>query len=94
MKVRNEKLKAIKYEEVSRAKVSKSRNVVVSTCSKGGYTIAQQLEAVEDGKITNVFLKGAIHVDDVDGLINLRDAINYVINEKPEVKTEDEEEWD
>lgn len=69
----------IEYNEISRAKVSDSRNIVISTCSKGGYTIAQQLVAREDGKTTSVFMKGAFHVDDVHGLYELRDAINFAI---------------
>lgn len=69
----------VEYNEISRAKVSDSRNIVISTCSKGGYTIAQQLVAQEDGKTTSVFMKGAFHVDDVHGLYELRDAINLAI---------------
>ena len=69
----------VEYNEVSRAKISDSRNIVISTCSKGGYTIAQQLVAQEDGKTTSVFMKGAFHVDDVHGLYELRDAINLAI---------------
>lgn len=70
----------IEYNEISRAKVSDSRNIVISTCSKGGYTIAQQLVAQENGKTTSVFMKGAFHVDDVHGLYELRDAINLAIH--------------
>ena len=69
----------VEYNEVSRAKISDSRNIVISTCSKGGYTIAQQLVAQEDGKTISVFMKGAFHVDDVHGLYELRDAINLAI---------------
>lgn len=71
--------KATEYIELARAQVSKRRTAVISQCSKGGYTVAQQLEAEEDGKTTCVFLKGAIHVDDLDGLYNLRDALNEAI---------------
>ena len=67
------------YNEMSRAEVSNSRNVVISECSRGGFTIAQQLEIQEGSKTTTVFLKGAVHVDDVNGLLNLRDAINAAI---------------
>ena len=67
------------YNEMSRAEVSNSRNVVISECSRGGFTIAQQLEIQEGSKMTTVFLKGAVHVDDVNGLLNLRDAINAAI---------------
>lgn len=69
----------VEYNELSRAKVTDSRNIVISACSKGGFTIAQQLEAKENDKTTSVFLKGAFHVDDIHGLYNIRDAINLAI---------------
>lgn len=83
----------IEYNEISRAKVTDSRNVVISYCSKGGFTIAQQLEAKENDKTTSVFLKGAFHVDDILGLYNIRDAINLAINIAEENSNEDSE-WD
>ena len=67
------------YSELSRAKVTDSRNIVISNCSRGGFTIAQQLEAKENDKTTSVFMKGAFHVEDIHGLYNLRDAINLAI---------------
>ena len=83
----------IEYKEISRAKVSQSRNAVISSCSKGGFTIAQQLEAKEDNGTTTVFMKGAFHVDDIQGLYNLRDAINLAIQLTEEAEN-DEEDWD
>lgn len=84
-----------KYEEISRAKVSKTRSIVISDCSRGGYTLAQQMETIEmygenEGKKTTVFLKGAFHVSDIDGLYNLRDAINLAIRKIEEQKENDE----
>lgn len=83
----------IEYTELSKAKVSDSRNIVISSCSKGGFTIAQQLEANENGKIMTVFMKGALHVDDIHGLYELRDAINLAIKLDEEAKN-NEGEWD
>lgn len=84
----------IEYRELSKARVTDSRNVVISACSKGGFTIAQQLEAKERGdKTTTVFLKGAFHVDDTHGLYELRDAVNLAIKLTEESKKDDEE-WD
>lgn len=83
----------ITYSEISKAKVSDSRNIVISSCSKGGFTIAQQLEAKEGEKTTTVFLKNAFHIESLDGLFELRDAINLAI----EISTnneEDESGWD
>ena len=83
----------IEYNEISKAKGSDSRNIVISSCSKGGFTIAQQLEANENGKITTVFMKGAFHVDDIQGLYELRDAINLAIKLDEDAKN-DEGDWD
>ena len=83
----------IEYHEISRAKVTDSRNIVISNCSKGGFTIAQQLEAKENDKTTSVFMKGAFHVEDIHGLYNLRDAINLAIKISEE-NSEDSDEWD
>lgn len=82
----------IEYSEISRAKVTDSRNIVISSCNKGGFTIAQQLEAKEGDKITSVFLKGAFHVDDLHGLYNIRDAINLAIKVTEENISDNE--WD
>lgn len=83
----------IEYTELSRAKVTDSRNIVISSCSKGGFTVAQQLQAKENDKTTSVFLKGAFHVEDVNGLYNLRDAVNVAIKMAEESGTNDED-WD
>ena len=83
----------IEYHELSRAKVTDSRNIVISNCSKGGFTIAQQLEAKENDKITSVFMKGAFHVEDIHGLYNLRDAVNFAIKISEE-NSEDSDAWD
>lgn len=82
----------IDYTELSKAKVSDSRNIVISSCSKGGFTIAQQLEAKEDDKTTSVFLKGAFHVDELHGLYNLRDAVNMAI--KSYEDNAEDSDWD
>lgn len=71
-----------KYEEISRAKISENRNIVISLCNKGGYTLAQQISGIADGKSTiSVFLKGAIHVKDKDALVAVRDAINIALKQ-------------
>lgn len=81
----------IVYSELSKARISDSRNIVISECSKGGFTIAQQLEAVENDKTTSVFMKGAFHVDDVSGLYALRDAVNLAIRASSEDKDSDDD---
>jgi hypothetical protein len=81
------------YTELARAKVTESRNIVISNCSKGGFTVAQQLEAKENNKTTTVFMKGAFHIEDVHGLYNLRDAVNLAIKIAEE-NAKDMGEWD
>ena len=68
-----------KYEELARAQVQEARSLVISSFCKGGYTIAQQLEVQENDHKMNVSLKGAFHIDSIDGLYNLRDALNVAI---------------
>ena len=83
----------INYSEISKAKISDTRNAVISDCSKGGYTIAQQLIVEENDKSTTVFMKGAFHVEDTQGLYNLRDSLNLAIA-KAESENEDSNMWD
>lgn len=75
------------YTELSNAEITENRNIVISECSKCGYTVAQQLKA--DG--TKVFMKGALHIDNIEGLYNLRNALNVAIDKVAE--KEDKETW-
>lgn len=75
------------YTELSNTEITENRNVVISECSKGGFTVAQQLKA--DG--TKVFMKGALHIDNLEGLYNLRNALNIAIDRVAE--KEDKEMW-
>lgn len=68
------------YTELAKAKIQNKRNIVISQCSKGGFTVAQQLEVEEGNRLTGVFFKGAFHIDNVDGLVNLRDALNVALS--------------
>ena len=85
----------IKYSEISRAKIADTRNAVISECSKGGYTLAQQLEVKEGEGKTVVFLKGALHIDSLEGLRELRDAINVAIKKVTDTELDDsDDEWE
>lgn len=82
------------YTELSNAEITENRNIVISECSKGGFTVAQQLKA--DG--TKVFMKGALHVDNLEGLYNLRNALNVAIDKvaekaKAKAKANDDFDW-
>lgn len=81
------------YTEIARASVTESRNIVISDCSRGGFTIAQQVVAKEGNKETPVFMKGAFHVNDIHGLYNLRDSLNWAI-QIIENRENEEESWD
>lgn len=75
-----------KYTELSKAKVQDSRNIVISRVeNKDGtsYTMAQQLEVMEsNNRRTAVFMRGAIIVDGIEGLVALRDALNVAIQKE------------
>ena len=85
-----------KFKELAKAKIQESRNVVISKHENGGYTMAQQLEVKEGNKTTYIFLKDAIHIDDVSNLVNLRDALNVAIDRASKCisKNEEESNWD
>ena len=86
----------IKYTELAKAKIQKSRNLVISATSKGGFTIAQQLEVNEGNRTTTVFLgKSGMIVDDLEGLYSVRDALNVAIDKMENKEAEeDDADWD
>ncbi len=89
----------ISYKEICRAKIADTRNAVISKCSKGGFTLAQQLEVQEEKTKTSVFLKGALHIDSLESLCELRNALNVVIKKEQDAingknQTDDDEDWD
>lgn len=89
----NKKNKNPEYIEIVSAKVTDNRSIVISDCSNGGFTIAQRMEVKENNHINKIYLKGAFHIKDIHGLYELRDALNYVINEVEE-RNEEDESWD
>lgn len=87
----------LNYQTLAKAKIQEKRNAVISACKKNGelqeYTIAQELEVEEGKRKINVFLKGAIHVEGLDGLYELRDALNVAIT-AIENHDADDADWD
>lgn len=69
----------VTFKELSKAKIKENKNVVISEKSNGGFIIAQQIIFKDEEKELPVFLKGAINVEDINGLYNLRDALNESI---------------
>lgn len=77
----------IEYVQLASAQIQKDRKLVISSCSKGGFTIAQKLKVTEQsGHQIDIFLKNAVHIDDIEGLYELRDALNEVISKCDEFK--------
>ncbi|MCX7924155.1 MAG: hypothetical protein N3B21_19425 [Clostridia bacterium] len=74
------------FKELSKAKIQDKRNLVISKHPNGTYTMVQQIVVQEGRKQTAIFLKGATHVDNLEGLYNLRDAINEAIQKEEDEK--------
>ena len=70
------------FTEISSARIQDTRDLVISKRNKGGYTIAQRILVEEGKKTTTMYLKNAIHVDTIEGIQNLRDALNVVLAEQ------------
>lgn len=86
--------KNVKYFEIANAKISDNRAIVISDCSHGGFTIAQRMDVKEEGHINRVYLKGAFHANDINGLYELRDALNYAIKIIEEREEDSDADWD
>ena len=83
----------VSYDEVARVKMSNTRDVVISKCSKGGYTIAQKILIDKDEKPTSIFFFFSIKVNDIDGIKVIKETIDMAI--KKLKGSEDESiEWD
>lgn len=74
------------FKELSKAKIQETRNLVISKHSNNTYTLGQQLVVQEGKKKTVVFLKGSIQIDSLEGLYNLRDALNEAIQHEEDEK--------
>lgn len=70
------------FVEIANATLSSKRQAVISRLDDGSYTIGQKLEVKEGEKVMQIFLKGALHAEDLNALQNLRDAINVVLKKE------------
>lgn len=84
------------YEMISKAPVSLMKNLVISYCSRGGFTLAQQMVARDGNHEVAVFLKGAVHINDIEGLERVRDMFSVAIDEarKREMREAESDDWD
>lgn len=87
-----------KFIELAKAKIQDKRNIVISkvndedTSMELGFTVAQQIEVQEGNKITSLYMKNAVHIDNIEGLYNLRDALNVAISKIEQ--DNDNQDWD
>lgn len=90
----------ITFRELARAKVQDKRCIIISKCNKGGYTIGMQIQVEEkqlgssENKITGVFMKGAHQISDINGLYELRNALNIAIQKEEETQWDEQNDTD
>ena len=70
------------FVEIANATLSEKRQAVVSRLDDGSYTIGQKLEVRDGEKVMHIFLKGALHAEDLAAVQNLRDALNVVLEKE------------
>ena len=70
------------FVELANATLSEKRQAVISRLDDGSYTIGQKLEVKDNDKTMSIFLKGALHADNLMALQNLRDALNVVLEKE------------
>lgn len=70
------------FVELANATLSSKRQAVISRLDDGSYTVGQKLEVKDGEKTMNIFLKGALHAENINSLQNLRDAINVVLEKE------------
>ena len=80
-----------RFDQMGSTKITKNRNMVVSRCDSGGFTIAQQLEVDEGGKKTKVFMKGAIFVDSIENFSHVVKMLEDVLRKSEEIENT---QWD
>lgn len=90
--VKSNKIK-VKYSEISSARITENRNIVISDCSRGGFTLAQRVDVTENNYTDKIYKKGAIQIPDIHGIYELRDACNLAI-QKVEERESDDADWD
>lgn len=74
--------KKVTYNEIARVAIKSNRDLVLSKTNDGRFVLAQQLGLSdnESGNKINFFLKGAIHFDTEESLVNARDMISMAID--------------
>lgn len=70
---------SVRFKELARANISKSREVVISRNIDGGISIAQKINFVNEGREQYLFMKNSIMTDE-EGLRGLQSAIEKAID--------------
>ena len=68
-----------RFTEIARAHVTDTRDVVLSKTQSGTVLMAQQIKACEGKRTHNIFLQGAFEFPTIEGLIDLREAVDAAI---------------
>lgn len=68
-------VRKVEYKEIASYKANDNKRVVVSSCSTGGYVVAQT-RTNKEGK--EMFLKGAFRFDDLNSLRNFAACVREV----------------
>lgn len=72
-------MEKITYKEIASGSIGQNKSLVISECSKGGFTLGQKLTVNDNGKSMDIFLKGAIHIDSFESLENVRKAFEKAV---------------
>ena len=75
-------MEKITYKEIASGLIGENKSLVISECSKGGYTLGQKLTVNDNGKNIDIFLKGAIHIDSFESLENVCRAFEKALEMK------------
>lgn len=70
----------LKFKQLSLEEIKPDRNIVISEAVDKdgnclGYSVAEQMKAMSDGKEVKVFLKGGLGILSRDGLESLKKAV-------------------
>lgn len=74
-----------KYKILAKVNMNNNRSMVISKNNiNGGYTMAQQVNVdnAEGNKVTQMYIKGATHINSLETLYDLRDMLNEAISKE------------
>jgi len=76
----------LKFKQLVKKRYNPTRNLVISEAYEedgtfAGYAVSNQVCAIENGKEIRLFLRGGIGIVSYAGLLNIRDALNEVIEQ-------------